>query len=233
MVKIKMRQILFFAFLFPAFQSVAQNTVTIVGEMKNVMWKGQLNAVVDTDTLPKGNLYAMGPVAFLRGEVLLWNDTLIVSQVGKKGEMVTTVTENIGLPFTAYANIGEWVEIAIPKSVKDITGLELFLDSLSQPTDAPYFFKIEGQAKVANIHVVNLPEGTKVTSPAEAHQGLQDYRLKNCAFKALGFYSRNHHAIFTHHDTNMHIHLITTDGKNMGHLDGIHFDGNIKLYVGK
>lgn len=37
----------------------------------------------------------------------------------------------------------------------------------------------------------------------------------------LGFYSDSHHAIFTHHTTNMHIHLKTIDNKIAGHIDGL------------
>jgi acetolactate decarboxylase len=37
----------------------------------------------------------------------------------------------------------------------------------------------------------------------------------------LGFYSNAHHAIFTHHMTNMHIHVKTTDNKIAGHVDDL------------
>src|SRR5690554_4068518 len=48
------------------------NEVKIVGEMKNVMWKGQLNGNINLDTIAnKTNLYGLGPVEYLAGEILI------------------------------------------------------------------------------------------------------------------------------------------------------------------
>jgi acetolactate decarboxylase len=228
-----MRVVTLSVFLFTSLLAFAQNPVIVEGAMKNVMWKGQLDAVVNTDTLPKGGLYAMGPMAYLEGEVLVWNDTLFISQVGPKGEMTVRQAPSAGMPFIAHSNIGQWVQLEIPNDVKDMAGLERFLDSLAQPTDAPYFFKIEGHAESASVHIVNLPAGSQVTSPAEAHKGLQQYLLEDCTFRALGFYSQNHQTIFTHHDTHLHMHLMTGDNQQMGHLENLVFGKTIKLYLAK
>jgi len=48
--------------------------------------------------------------------------------------------------------------------------------------------------------------------------------------KILGFYSKHHKAIFTHHTTNVHMHFLTNDKKISGHIDEISFDGNQQLF---
>lgn len=46
--------------------------VKIVSEMKNVMWKGQLYGNIHLDTIAnKTNLYGLGPVEYLAGEILI------------------------------------------------------------------------------------------------------------------------------------------------------------------
>jgi acetolactate decarboxylase len=40
----------------------------------------------------------------------------------------------------------------------------------------------------------------------------------------LGFFSTGHKAVFTHHDTNIHVHYISWDNKLMGHLDLLRVD---------
>ncbi len=45
----------------------------------------------------------------------------------------------------------------------------------------------------------------------------------------VGFFSTEHKTIFTHHDTFMHLHLITKDKLMMGHLDNAVFK-DITLY---
>ena len=80
------------------------------------------------------------------------------------------------------------------------------------------------------IHVQNLPEGTKVSSPEEAHQGQTNFTLKNEQVEIVGFFSTEHQGIFTHHDSYLHMHLLTTDESKMGHLDQVE-STEMKLYL--
>src|SRR5690625_7831937 len=86
-------------------------------------------------------------------------------------------------------------------------------------------FRLVGMVDEALIHIVNLPEGTEVSSPAEAHQGQIDYPLQNEKVDILGFYSTEQQRIFTHRDSFVHMHLITADGQTMGTLDEVKFRG--------
>jgi acetolactate decarboxylase len=71
-----------------------------------------------------------------------------------------------------------------------------------------------------------------VSSPSEAHQGQIDYELVNEQMEIVGFFSKEHKAIFTHHDSYVHMHLITKNREIMGHLDEILFKvGSLTLYL--
>lgn len=71
-----------------------------------------------------------------------------------------------------------------------------------------------------------------VSSPDEAHQGQKNYTLYNEQSEIIGFFSTEHKAIFTHHDTYLHMHLITADRQKMGHLDDVRFKkGTMMLYL--
>jgi acetolactate decarboxylase len=56
---------------------------------------------------------------------------------------------------------------------------------------------------------------------------------KNRIGKILGFYSIKHHAIFTHHSTNSHMHYL--DGKSglSGHVDDLVLGENVILRLPK
>ena len=71
---------------------------------------------------------------------------------------------------------------------------------------------------------------TNESSPQEAHLGQTNYEVKNQEAEIIGFFSTNHEGVFTHHDSNIHLHLITKDLSMMGHLDEIE---SLKLYVPK
>jgi acetolactate decarboxylase len=48
----------------------------------------------------------------------------------------------------------------------------------------------------------------------------------------VGFFSTEHQAVFTHHDTFMHLHLMTEDKKQMGHLEELRFKpGQMRLLL--
>lgn len=208
------------------------NSVNIVGEMKNVMWKGQLYENINIDTIAnKANLYGLGPVEYLAGEILIIDGKSYKSTVVSDSTMKVEETYDIKAPFFGYANIGKWTEQTLPDSIKRIPQLEKYLDKITKSSVRPFMFKLSGTVEKATIHIVNLPQGSKVSSPEEAHQGQVNYQLNEEHSDIIGFFSTEHKAIFTHHDTYLHMHLITTDQQKMGHLDEGLFKKGMKLYL--
>lgn len=192
----------------------------IIGAMKNVMWKGQLYGTIDIDTISnKQHIYGLGPIEYLAGEILLVDGRGYKSVVVNDTTMQVTETFAVKAPFFGYANIKSWAERKLPDSISTLQQLENYLDLATKNYPRPFFFRLTAIVDDAVIHVVNLPKGTKVSSPEDAHQGQKNFTIKNKAVELFGFFSTKHKAIFTHHDTNMHIHLITDDRKQMGHLD--------------
>jgi len=207
--------------------------VHIVGQMKDVMWKGELFGKINTDTIRnKHHLFGFGPLAYLRGEVLILDGISYLSTVNDKQEIKVERVHSVLAPFFAYANITNWHAIELPAPVRNLTDLENYLDSISSDREMPFLFKLSGSIDSANIHVVHLPEGSIVRSPEDAHQNIVHCRMGSSEVHIIGFYSRNHQTIFTHHDTNMHLHLITCDLKKMGHLESVSFNPQrIKFFI--
>lgn len=216
--------------------SKAQHTdgkVKITGQMKNVMWKGQLYGNISLDTIAvRTNLYGLGPVEYLSGEILIIDGRSYKSTVTSDTTMKVEETYDVKAPFFGYANVSEWKEQALPDSIRTARDLETYLGSVTEKSPRPFVFKLTGIAEQAMIHIVNLPKGSKVSSPDDAHKGQINYKLANEQADIIGIYSTEHQAIFTHHDTFIHMHLITPDRKKMGHLDEVLFKkGTMKLYL--
>lgn len=207
--------------------------VKIVGQMKNVMWKGQLYGNISLDTISiKEHLYGMGPVEYLAGEILIIDGRSYRSTVLTDQAMYVEETYTLKAPFFGYAYIRNWTEQALPDSVRTIPELEVFLDQVTKSFPRPFLFKLGGTVEEATIHVVNLPKGATVSSPDEAHRGQKNYSLANEQVEIIGFFSTRHQAIFTHHNSFLHMHLITANREKMGHLDQALFKkGTIKLYL--
>ncbi len=214
----------------------AQDTYTdikVTGAMKNVMWKGELDGRIKLDTIaPKKGLYGIGPESYLTGEILINNGQAYISQVLTDSTMTVKKTFNASAPFFVYANVNEWQIIDLPEGIITIKELENYINEKTITAKRPFVFKLIGNVAKATIHVQNLPKGTTVSSPEEAHQRLTYYNLTNDDVEIIGFFSTEHKGVFTHHDSFLHLHLITKDESKMGHLDNVVFT-NMKLYLPK
>ena len=212
----------------PKNNSLIQNNypdIHIVGAMKDVMWKGELQGKINIDTISnKKGLFGLGPKSYLIGEVLIIDGKSFVSRVTSDSTMTVKETYKAAAPFFVYANVVEWKEINVPTDIKDIVSIERFINEKSKNAKRPFTFKISGTVKSAKIHIQNLPSGMEVSTPEEAHQGQTDYQLKNEKVEIVGFFSTEHKGVFTHHGTYIHMHLINDERTKMGHLDEVEFD---------
>lgn len=199
--------------------------IQVAGAMKNVMWKGELSGLIRLDTISqRQGLYGIGPMSYLTGEILIDDGVTYVSAVNDDSTMAVRRTDRVSAPFFVYGNVNEWREIPLPENVRNLQDLEALISELTEDEKRPFALKLMGKVKTATIHVQNLPKGSVVSSPQEAHRGQVNYSLANEQVRIIGFYSTEHQGIFTHHDTFLHLHLITEDKRQMGHLDELTFD---------
>ena len=205
----------------------------IAGAMKNVMWKGELGGIIRFDTIQnKKGLYGLGPESYLTGELLINDGLTYVSRVLTDTSMTVEQTDTVSAPFFVYANVNDWKEVTLPNGIHNIETIEKFINEQTKDAKRPFAFKLIGEVEKVDIHIQNLPKGTKVSSPKEAHQGQTNYEISDRAVEIIGFFSTEHQAVFTHHDTYVHMHLITQDKKAMGHLDAVEIDAKrMKLYL--
>ena len=229
----KKEMCMLFLFLCCEVSMVCAQEVHIVGAMKNVMRKGELFATIDLDSLSnKTHLYGMGPVEYLTGELTIINGRSFKSTIQSNGEMKVEETFEAKAPFFGYAQINSWKEIGMPDSIHSIAQLESFLNETTHERARPYFFKLKGKVSNAKIHVVNLPKGSNVSSSEEAHVGQAVFSIKDKDAEIVGFFSTEHQTIFTHHSTFVHMHLVTDDFLQMGHVDELKIDSNkIMLFL--
>jgi len=194
-------------------------TVRIVGAMKNVMWGGQLQGTIGLDTIsPREHLYGLGPAEFLRGELLIVDGRSYRSTVAADSTMIVEETSNARAPFFVYAKVDRWIERQLPDSIRSLSQFESYLDQITASARRPFAFRLTGTVETAMIHIVNLPQGTAVTSPDRAAMGRRDYHLRDQSSMIIGFFSTEHQGIFTHHDSYVHMHLLTDDHTGMGHV---------------
>lgn len=205
--------------------------VHIVGALRNVMQKGELQGRIQLDTIAnRRGLYGLGPEAFLSGELLIYDGRSYVSRVQADSSIQIDQSYHVSAPFFVYTNVEKWKRIHLPSELRTIKDLEQHLEEITSEYQEAFPFRLSGTASSAAFHIQNLPEGTAVRSPQEAHQGQVNYELIEKEVEILGFFSKVHQGIFTHHDSHVHMHMITRDGTQMGHLDTLEL-GTMQLLL--
>lgn len=195
------------------------------GALKNMMHKGDLSVKAELkDFENTEHFYALGALENLKGEIQIFDSKPFNSIVADSVlSFDNSFTKNATL--LVYASISKWKSITIPDSVLTFKQLENFIELSAKMNkiqiDKPFPFLLEGTAASFDWHVINWKDGdTNHSHDNHINSGMHG-KEKERKVEMLGFYSNSHHAIFTHHSSNMHIHVKTDDNKIAGHIDGL------------
>ena len=215
-------------------KSTNTSSIKVVGEMRDVMWKGDLKGKIATDSLNNKETYGLGPIEFLKGEILLFEGQTFVSKVIDSVSHEVTKIPSVRAPFFVYSTNSDLKVVEFTLENYSLQEIEEHIDSIYKNYDQPLLIRIDGVFNKIKLHSVNLPEGKQVSSPDEAHQGLTQYELNGISGSLIGFFSRHHKAVFTHHDSFFHAHFISNDRQVLGHIDELNFNSSkVTLKVSK
>jgi acetolactate decarboxylase len=203
---------------------LAQNgPVRATGAMRNTMFNGQLAGLIELDSLAVPGTFGIGPLEYLRGEVLVLDGKVFTSMLNNSGSMLVTRDQAMKAPFFVHQTVKQWTEVQLPDSVVDLAGLDSFLTARYAGLNKPFTFRLSGPFERVEVHIVDVPLGIVINGPADAHRNNKHFQITGTQAEALGFFSTTHKAVFTHHDTNIHVHAITAERDWMGHAEALSF----------
>ena len=195
------------------------------GALMNIMHKGDISAQANlSDLAEKDHVFALGAVKNLKGEILILDGKPYISSV-KDGKLHIDNSFDHEATLLVYAGVSSWNPTKVPDNVGTYEELENHVQLQARKsginTDEPFPFLLEGKADSFDWHVIDWKEGDKEHSHEKHINSGLNGTLTDREVQILGFYSNKHHAVFTHHTTNMHLHVRTTDGEIAGHVDGL------------
>lgn len=199
--------------------------VKYFGALKNMMHKGDISAKFDlVDLKGTKNLYAIGALENLKGEIQIF-DSASFNTFVQDSIVAIDDTFNKKATLLVYSIVESWDSYNIPNDIVTYEQLEKHIASVAKKNginiEKPFPFLIEGKAREFDWHVINWKDGdTEHSHEKHVNSGLHGTKYDQ-QVELLGFYSDSHHAVFTHHTTNMHIHVKTGDGKLAGHVDAL------------
>ena len=216
-----------------AFTFIQVPEVKVAGAMKNIMMKGDLSAHLNLDTLNKTNLYGLGPVAGLKGEIIVLDGKVYTTSVDGK-ELKNKENKIADAAMLVYSYVPKWKAVTIDAAVSNYTELELLIEKKAAAngfdTDKPFAFRVVSTKAKASYHVIDWKEGTAHTMDNHK-QFAYTGKMANSPVTMLGFYSKHHQSIFTHHTSFMHVHIMDDKIKTVGHLDELQIKGLLTVYL--
>ena len=207
--------------------------VKYAGQMRNVMMKGDLSAHFDLASLrgTKG-LYAVGPVEGLKGEITVLDGKPSITSLRDGKPTVGEAWPKAC--FLVYATVEAWQKMPIPKEIDSLEKLEEFVLGAAKKVNLdltkPFPFLVTGTPKLLKYHVIWKTDSLPHTK-ALHEQAKHIFEMKDQEVQMIGFYSDSHHGIFTHHDSNVHVHARSTDGKAAGHVEALTLGENMQLHL--
>lgn len=210
-------------------------SLSFIGNQREAMMMGKRAATLDLRTLKgRPHLYGLGPLEWLSGEVTIADQRPSLTRIGPDQKLQVTESYEAGVSFFVWAEVPAWDTMPVPAGVDTVRQLEEFVGEAGKRNGlTPAFpFLITGSAETVDFHVGNSTPETPPGMEAALRTAVS-FKLQRQQATYVGFWSNQHHGVFTHADQDIHVHLQTPDNKISGHVDAVRFGGEMQLSLPK
>jgi alpha-acetolactate decarboxylase len=230
----EIRILLTFVLAVSTLTGTANADVHVIGEMRRMFTARDIGANVDLREINKEpHLYALGPLAGLKGEITVLDGQVYTSR--SNGEKpVVTIDPNVKSVFLVYSSVAAWRSVNIPETVVNEKDLAQFVES-QIPKNTRSAFRVEGIAETARYHIQNY-QGNPEELTHEAHDAAKVFiDFTNAPVHLVGFFTNREGdgGSFVHMGQTTHIHIISRDRMHMGHLESIKLGPGARLLLPK
>lgn len=230
---ISMKQVSFSALLLLIAQVAfsQQPIVKHIGKMSKIGQEKRVDAEILIDTIQAKNLYAIGPVENLRGEIIVWNSQPLVAAISEKEKPVLLKNvKNLKAIFLVYADVPKWDTIYMQQKITSMQHLQnaITLAAFNHgiDTNSAFPFLLYASIKEGSGHIMYKDTLVKTINTDALKAAKHIAKCSNQQAQMLGFYSQHHQTIFTHHDSFLHIHYQLLKKDEAGHLEEVSFNEN-------
>lgn len=204
--------------------------VQAFGSLREIVREGRRDGVVAlTDAfggaLPGRHACGVGALAGLRGEVTLLEGRWWLTYPAARGDGTRTTHDARGeqAALLVVAEVPRWREVVLEEDVP-FAALAGRLAALAAEhgldPEVPFPFVIEGELLAARWHVIDGRRLAPGPSSHSAHVSAgHPGGAERVRASVVGFHSRRHHGVFTHHGDDLHLHVVFADPEATAHLD--------------
>jgi len=210
-------------------------SMKFIGSQREAMMLGERAATLDLRTLKgRPHLYGLGPLEWLAGEATIADQRPSLARIGPDQRIQVTESYDAGVSFFVWAEVPAWSMIPVPAGIDTYRQLEAFVGEAGRRNGLTqaFPFLINGSAETVDFHVGNSTPETPPGMEAALRTAVSSTLRRQQAIY-VGFWSNQHHGVFTHADQDIHVHLQTPDNKISGHIDAVRFGGKTQLALPK
>ena len=221
----------------PEVKTIEKNYwVKNIGSRLKIINDGDFSATVSLDTLIEiPNLFAIGPIEGLKGEVTIYNGEISVATLENNKPKFTSKASGTNSIFMVYGNSLHWKKIIIEKSLSGIDEIENFvkkqLIANGLTIESSFPFRIEGNVSSLDYHIIYKKDNAP-HNKIEHQKAKQKFGIENMDVKIVGFWADSlGENVYTHPGYRTHIHFIQKEQNLSGHIDNVKINKGAILYL--
>lgn len=204
-----------------------------------VQWRG-----VGSDTLMKseigatkslrplveaGDMYALGPVSGIKGEIAMWNSDPLMGMVVNGKPTIVRDPDAHG-SWLIWSQVKGWKAVPMPNRNLTYAEINSAVDELASANgitdpNQPLPFLMTGTIETASVHIVNYQDDGKPMTKEKVAILKTRFHLNNEAVAVLGFRSSRHST----NPGNIHMHARTANA--IYHIDEVKLAPGATLYL--
>ncbi len=203
------------------------NGVRVDGALRAMFHQGQTGPMVTLDKLlPNPNLYAVGALTELSGEVtIVGGKTYLSFPDGDRAHTEMPSKPNHAATLLVSASVPAWRSVTTKQAI-DFKDIDAAIGNLAMAAgmnlDLRFPFLLEGEFTDLHWHVI---DGRRLPKNAKSHKdhlaaAVQE-KLKQATAVLIGFYSKTDQGVFTHMGSHTHIHCVIEKPLSTGHVDHV------------
>lgn len=202
--------------------------VRVHGALRAMFHEGQTGSTVALDALlPNADLYAVGALADLSGEITVIGGKAYLSypEGAENARTETTFRTSAGATLLVAARVPAWQSVSIENSIRFEElddAIANLAASAGMDLDQRFPFLLEGDFEDLQWHVI---DGNRLAAGGTSHQdhlaASTQARLDQASATLVGFYSAGDQGVFTHMGSKTHIHCVLEEPLTTGHVDHV------------
>jgi hypothetical protein len=203
------------------------------GSMKTVFEDNGAAKVELSELKDTQHLYALGTLAGLKGEIIIWDSLPYESQPGA-GQIKVNSDWGASAAYLVWSSVPRWQKTVVPPSVRNLQMLELWLASLSAKPGSPlpgqYPFLIKGRFVRVDWHINNVHEDGEPLTPGKVQSQKFHGRSVDLRGQIMGFYDPDQQGLLVPEGRRTHMHLLVKD-RLVAHVDDFDPSGDTGLIL--